>query len=215
MHFETLNFIAVSIAIITIVFYFLKKSETINSKKGTQIILASLAEIIIIIHFIIQPKIEIWFPGYYGRPLSGGQYNWTTPGEFFLKLLLSALFGVELPIFSFMATTFIGKIIGYSLARDDVKRDMPKKGILIGLLVIISSVVILLADMIQFKVEFNVFPTWFYLFTTGLQIIILLWVLRMVEFSERVTKSEKLNKFIRKTVLVRRWGMVSLSLFVS
>ncbi len=214
MHFETLNSISVSIAIITLVFYGFVSSGIISNKKKTLSILTGLAVLIVIISAIILPLVEVWFPGYYGDALLSGQYQFHSVGEFFLKLLLSALFGVEQPILPFMCTTFIGGIVGYQLAQEDVKRDMPKKGMLIGLLIIASGAIVLLSDMRQFKVEFDVFPTWFYLITTGLQIIILMAVLRMVEFSERVTKSDKLQKFVKKTAWARRWGLVSLSLFV-
>ncbi len=214
MHFETLNSIAVSIAIITLVFYALVKSGIIGDKKKTLSILTALAVCIVVLSAIILPFVEVWFPGYYGDALYSGQYTFNSVGEFFQKLLMSALFGVEQPILPFMCTTFIGGIIGYQLAQPDVKKDMPKKGMFIGLLVIVAGVIVLLTDLRQFKVEFDVFPVWFYLFTTGLQIIILMAVLRMVEFSERVAKSDKLQKFATKTVWVRRWGLISLTLFV-
>jgi hypothetical protein len=223
MHFETLNSIAVSIAFLTIVFYILAKIKILEHKRKVIIIFGILAILIVIAHAIIQSLIYDLLPGYYGSyrvardPANNafaGQYTWETPGEFFWKLILSAFIGVEQPIFPFMATTFIGGIIGFQLAQPEVSPALPKRGMQIGLLVMIAGVIVLVADFRAFTVDFDIFPTWFYLISTGMQIILVWALLRMVEFSKRVALSAKINKFIRKTTFVRRWGLVSLTLFV-
>lgn len=224
MHFETLNSIAVSIAVLSIFMYFLGRNDGIKKKKrNVAVFVISAAVIVIVAHFVLQ-YVEAAWPEYYSPgygikddPADNHfpeQYTWSSVGEFFLKLLLSAFIGVEQPILPFMATTCVGGLIGYLLAQPDVSEKMPRRGMLIGLGLIILGAIVLIIDIDSFTVDFNVFPTWFYLVSTGIELIFLLGLLRMVEFSKRVALSGKMKKFVKKSVVARRWGMISLTLFM-
>jgi hypothetical protein len=223
MHFETLNSIAVSIAVLTIVLFLMSKRNILTNPKkaGWILVIASIA--IVITHAIVQNLMNAYWPTYYGSyrisadPANNAfceQYTWNSPGEFFFKLFISAFVGVEQPILPFMATTFIGGIVGILLAQEKVSPALPKKGMLAGLGILLAGAIWLVADFGSFSIDFDVFPPWFYLFTTGLELFLLMLLLRMVEFSKRVALSPKMDSFIKKTTGVRRWGIVSLTLFV-
>jgi len=211
MHFETLNSIAVSIAFLSLVLYFMSRRNGIVKVKRNIIIFLVLAVVFIFSSYIISKMVHIYWPEYYSLE---EQYTWSSVGEFFVKLGLAAIMGVEQPIFPFMATTCIGGIVGILIAQDQVSLSLPKKGMLIGLLLIIGGIIVLVLDLTEFTVEFDVFPTWFFILTTGLELIFMMAILRMVEFSPRVAKSEKMQRFIKKSTFVRGWGMISLSIFV-
>lgn len=224
MHFETLNSIAVSIAVLSILLYFLGRNDGIKKKKRNILVFTITAIVIVITaHFVLQYVEAVW-PEYYALGYSikddlanntfSEQYTWNSVGEFFLKLILSAFIGVEQPILPFMATTCIGGLIGYLLAQEKVSEKLPRRGMLIGLGLIIAGAIVLILDFDAFSVDFNVFPTWFYLLSTGIELIFLMALLRMVEFSRRVALSEKMNNFVKKTRVARRWGMISLTLFM-
>jgi uncharacterized membrane protein (UPF0136 family) len=214
MHFETLNAIGLSIIFISIVFYMLSLKNGIEKIKRNIIILAVSAIIIIIISYLISWGLQTFNPAFYEEYYDGGQYKWNSVGEFFQKLILAAVMGLEQPIFPFFATACIGGIVGYLLAQEKVSSSLPKKGMLYGLLLIIVGVIVLALEGFSLDIDFNVFPTWFFLATTGIELILMMALLRMVEFSERVSKSKKMDRFIKKTIWVRRWSMTSLTLFI-
>ncbi len=143
-------------------------------------------------------------------------------GEYLVKFFLLPLAGHPEPIFPFLAVSCIGSIFGLLIIQEPNSRKWPKRGVLIGLLVVVAGLLIwIIADMpfnslLPFS-DFSIFRRigdglnyeWlpWICFITGGQIIALSLIFRLVEFRG------KSKKFAEKTALIRRFGMVPFTMY--
>lgn len=137
--------------------------------------------------------------------------------QYITHFLLLIVAGSNTPIFPFLAVSFIGNIVGLLLIKKKQNSDICKKGMLVGLLIIVIGVLIGLingAGFDEFLPLTNSFENitgvsgglnwlWFpwFSFQTGGQVIALFFMIRLIEFRD---KSEALAK---KTKFIRRFGI--------
>ncbi len=125
----------------------------------------------------------------------------------FQTFILVWLVGDQLPLFPCIGASFVGSIIGMSLAKENPSKKITKWGSLIGFAMVICGVIMLILG-------FKFLPTGrpsiasFFL-QMGLQLIVTMLFFRFVEFRGRA------DKFARNPVVkyFRLWSMVSLSVF--
>lgn len=208
LHFETLQSIAVSIAFLSTLLVLLYRGEGMAKERRNVLVLGCFGIILVVLAPFVHEWVNILTGG--GYYVDKGQYAFDSVGEFFAKLGLAALAGIEQPIFPFMATTCIGGIVGIFMARDTPIPDLPRKGKFAGLGLILTGVLVLAATGFDVELEFYVHPTWFYLVLNGLQLIILMTFLGHYEYNPEAD----LEKYTRRTRFFRRWSMVSLTVFV-
>ncbi len=138
-------------------------------------------------------------------------------GDFFKNLVLSPIFGLPQPLFPFFATACIGASLAILITNSD-KFHKPVHIINFGkitaalMIIIGTSIVLTRINEVYMILEqqFFVHPIWFWLLTNGFQLIIIVWFLGMNEFNAR--KDGK--NYLTHTQLLRRWGILSMSIFV-
>lgn len=214
MHFETLNSIALCIILTSLIYYFLVIHDGIKKERRNIIVFAVIGVIFVALAPFIHTAINTAYGGYYYDKAPGEswaeQYQFDSVGEFFTKLGLAMLAGLEQPIFPFMGTACLGAIIGIFLSRESVPADLPRKGTYVGLLIMLSGIIVLAATGFKVSLTFDVHPTWFFLVLNGLEVMLFMLVLRRVEFNPKID----IQRFARRSQFLRRWAMISLSLFV-
>lgn len=208
LHFETLQSIALSIIFVSVVVALLARDEGWKKERRNVLVLMALGLLFVVLAPLVHDAVVTASGG--GYYTEKDQYTFSTAGEFFLKLGWAALAGLEQPVFPFMATTCIGGILGLLMARDEPPARLPKYGMLAGVGLVGAGVVVLAATGFDIQFEFYVHPTWFFLFLNGIQLILLLAVLKHYEFNP----TADLDRFARRTTFFRRWSMVSLTIFV-
>ncbi len=143
-------------------------------------------------------------------------------GEYLIKFIFLPLDGQPEPIFPFLAVSCIGSIIGLLICQEPNSRKWPKRGVLIGFLIIIAGILIgLIGDMpfssllplsnfsmfrrIGGGVDFLWVP-WICIITGG-QLIAVAVIFRVVEFRG------KSQAFAKKGMFIRRFGMVPFTMY--
>jgi len=117
------------------------------------------------------------------------------------------------PLFPYLATSFVGSIIGLSLARDNPPKRLPLIGAIAALILAITGVLLIVFNVaVHFPDSIFSKPPevpMYLLFLAG-QLALVMLLLGTVEFKGKMEKFA--NHFIIKKF--RLWSMVSLSLFV-
>jgi hypothetical protein len=142
--------------------------------------------------------------------------------DYILLFFLMPLHGIPEPIFPFLAVSFIGNIIGLKLCETPNEREWPKKGMIIGFLIIVVGLLIWIIGDMPFD---SLFPMkdfsnfagigkginylWlpWVCFITGGQLIVMCIMFRLVEFRG------KSQKFADKTKIIRLFGMVPFTMY--
>lgn len=135
-----------------------------------------------------------------------GQYVQTNNPSF-RTFVLVWLVGDQLPIFPCIGASFIGSIIGMSLAKENPTKKITLWGSIIGLAMLICGVILIVFG-------FPFLPTGrpsiaSFLLQMGSQLLIIMLLLRLIEFRGRA------KKFAKRRIIkyFRLWSMVSLSVF--
>jgi len=226
LQFETLQSIALSIIIVSIIYYLLVTYGGVQKVKRNVTILAIIGIAFVVLETPIQMALNAAYGGYYysavpgvpfpaGTQLSNAQYIYSSAGQFLLKLLLAAIGGKEQPLFPFMGAACLGAIIGIYLSQPKVPKNLPNKGYLLGVLLIAGGVVILVIRILMKNfdnadIAFTPHETWLFLILIGMETLCYMFILKHVEFSPKAD----MKKFMKYTRWLRRWSMVALSLFV-
>jgi hypothetical protein len=212
--FETLMAIGLCMIIISTIHFFLSLNKGYEKYKRNFAIYVVLGIITICITPYIRSLYSLPFVG--NEPVDG-YYNITGIGDFFKNLALSPIFGLPQPLFPFFATACIGTSLSILITNSNHFRkpiQIINFAKIIAALMIIMGTIILLTRREEFYLmleqKFFVHPIWFWLMTNGFQLIIIVWFLGMNEFNPKKTG----ENYKKHTLLLRRWGMVSMSLFV-
>jgi uncharacterized membrane protein YeiB len=186
-----------------------------------------LAIIVVALTQPVWDGIKALIPGYPFDPLNTGrdlQYPSVNAsfGEYILKFFILPLAGQPEPVFPFLAVSFIGSILGLKLCETPVTRTWPKRGIIIGVMIMIFGALFGVIMDLPFDSFFpiNDFSTftrighglnWRWLtwicFITGGQLILVSFMFRLVEFRGESAL------FAQKTAAIRRFGMVAFTLY--
>ncbi len=216
LHFETLNSIAISIIVVSIIYYFLARNGGGTNTRRNTIVFTIIGVAFVALAPLIQSAVNAAYGGFYYNGNPGpwdAQYTFSSAGEFFLKLFLAMVAGKEQPIFPFMGAACLGAIVGMYLSQEKVAPDLPKKSMLTGLIIIVAGVVVTALTIVlggDFDPTFTPHQTWFFLILVGLELVLIMAFMKSIEFNPKV----KLAKVLSRTRWLRRWGIIALSVFV-
>ena len=205
--FETLQMIGVGIITLTLVFSLILYFR--QQEKRT--ILTFLFLFLAVIFIFTAPIVHIAIDNYFGVNFEfKGRH---TTGNFFHYLCLFfwvALAGQAEPIFPFLGTIFIGAIVGMNLGIEHPSKHFPKFMALGGFSSIILGLLhLIIIDDMVFTMWFEIHPTWYFLVNIGIHLILISFFLHRFEFR----KKTNLDLFAKRTVFLRRWGAISLTIY--
>ncbi|MEA2070689.1 MAG: hypothetical protein U9O98_05300 [Asgard group archaeon] len=184
--FETLNTIGYSIIILGLIQFFLIQEGGVKKYKRNSLIFLVLAIITVALTPLVWDIAEFVYPGW-----NNGQRDWppTSFEDFILRYIFSALTGSVEPLFPFMATAFIGSIIGTALAQDNPDKNILWQGALGGIITIGFGILFIFPP---FGGKGNYFGEFeftairprvsMYLLGTGFQILTTIFFLWIAEF---------------------------------
>jgi hypothetical protein len=184
----------------------------ISRKKGKEKYLRNyiIYACIIIITIAITPYIVDIIESKYGfTPQNIQSVPFTTWGNRFNMMWLAMLVGYQEPLLPYFGVYCIGNILGMALARPNAnKKKINKAGYLSGIIIIaIGFLVWAVKDHFAFAGMFMIPPTWFLIVNAGLQLMFILFFINFFEFGKN------LRKKTNKTKIIRRAGLLSLTLF--
>ena len=221
LHTEAINSIGISIMILGIIFYFLSFRDGANKPLRNTIILAIIGIAVVVLSPLMYDVASRAIGSYID--LGGGQlgysyydvqYDFNSVGEFFNRLGWAILVGKEQPLFPFLAVVCIGAILGNYLAQEKPKRKITGIGMIAGgVLIILGAVLLLLEEDIMgaiVGISDTVHPIFFFCILTGLQLLVICGWLRAFEFNPK----RDMVKYTKRTRFFRRWGLVSLTLYI-
>src|SRR5271157_715430 len=158
LHMETIHTIAWCVIINGIVQFFLARNNGWQKPRRNIKVYAILAVCVLVATTFVWYGVTLIVPGYPYAPGPGtgvyaNEIAYPVPGftpwyGWIEDFLLAPLAKDVEPIFPYLATSFIGSIIGILMAqeREQVPRDFPRKGMQIGFLMFVVGVVGLLIN---------------------------------------------------------------------
>jgi len=203
--FETLNMIGLSTIFTAIIHYFLSRNNGINKVKRNIMVYAILTSLFILLETPVHNAIDTL----YGGNFLAASQNVTTIGDGLIYLFYATFAGMPEPIFPFMATSFIGCIIGILLDQDSLDFSFVKRGWMAGFSMMGFGLFILFITQSPIELDFSIQPMWFFIYNTGTQINTLFFALWIGEFRQ----STNIEKALKVTKIWRRWSIPSLTVY--
>ncbi|MBN1329032.1 MAG: hypothetical protein JXA54_06120 [Candidatus Heimdallarchaeota archaeon] len=213
----TLRIIGWSIILSSLLIYFLLKKDGHKKYVRNILIIGSLIILIIALSPFVHLGVDSinWelVPTFPPRINLGDNPHWpglgfqsltTTP---FLAWVLTPFAGDMEPFFPYLATAFIGVLIGLSLAKSKPIKRFPLVGGLTGLG--ISGFVGIFAALGFFSLSNHRPPIGNYLIMLGIQVCFIFFFLWTVEFRGVAQKFGN-NRVVKH---FRKWGMISLTIY--
>ena len=213
-YIQTLQIIGLAIIINGFIQYFLLKNKGYEKKERNMIIYSILIIFVLFITPFLNDLIEgQLIPNWPDINSLGGHKS-------FGVWLLTILCGPKFPLLPFLATAFMGSLIGIFLANPKPKKKMLWHFILVGVIMIIVGGLLVVFGFIwpDLPTKYHIFmfttienppAVGFYMVRLGGQVILLMIILSQVEFKG---KGEKFaNKIVWK--FFRRWGTFSLTIY--
>jgi hypothetical protein len=197
----TLEIIAWSLIITSIINFFLLRKNGYENYKRNMVIYAVLSSVIIISTQFVHNAVDtLVVSGWAGG--EAGVVNHSFVTWFFVRIG-----GALEPIFPVLATGFIGAMIGLAVSRPKPSKKLVTWGSIFALICVTAGVILLIVGR-----PFNIYTRpliHIYLIQLGGEIAILMLMFRLVEFRSRG------EKFANKRVVryLRRWSMVALTIY--
>ena len=176
----------------------------VNKTKRNIIIYGALA----VFFIIMRPIVKMQVDSYFGAEFSTVAKDVSSIGDGILRLFWVMLAGAPEPIFPFLGTCFVGCMIGIYLAQEKPSKDVIRYGYISGFLLIMAGSILLILSDEPFSFIFSIMPLYLYLFHLGMQIIIMFFALSIAEFRPKLPV-----KFVTRTTFIRRWGILSLTVY--
>ena len=210
---EALEDIAWSIIFTSTIFYFLTSNDGVHKINRNAIVFAILA----IIFIALTPLINTAATTYYGLDPAESQPqklvfdHWW---QYIFRLVSYLFVGYNSPLFPMLGYTFTGVVLGLVLTKPQLPAKLTLKVYLIGFALTIFGIVYLVfiqgipanvGDIIDFQLH----PTWYIFFAIGLQLVVIAFVLRRIEFNPKVN----LERTVKATKLARLWGITALTIY--
>ncbi|MHA1124676.1 MAG: hypothetical protein ACTSO7_03510 [Candidatus Heimdallarchaeota archaeon] len=212
----TLQIIGYSMIITAVLHYFLIRKDGFLKFKRNLAIYGFLSLFII----VASPFLHNWVDSMNWDPLTyvppdvglGDNNQWPsihfqTNNASFRAWLLTLLAGDMEPLFPYLATSFVGSMVGLSLARPKTHKRLPLIGGSLSLLMMILGGVFLALGF--FTMGNNRPQTGNFLLMLGGQLGVVFFLLHRVEYKGRG------ERFANKRIVkhFRLWGMISLSVY--
>ncbi|MBD3227602.1 MAG: hypothetical protein GF329_05375 [Candidatus Lokiarchaeota archaeon] len=227
-HMETIHTIAFCVIINGIVQVILSRNNGFRKIKRNIIIYVILAVICIILTIPIYNIVRYFIPGYplgvnpeTGIPFQYPLIGVSDPLDYLVLFFLFPIAGNPEPLFPFLAISFIGSIIGIYMCKEKPSKSFPKKGMYIGFtMFLIGAIGVVIAITMGFETFGNflanfwnitgLYPNswfWWFICVNGIAMILILLVIRLVEFRGIG------ENFAKKTIYFRRIGFVAFSVY--
>ena len=154
---------------------------------------------------------------YANLSLSNGEWYKRGFKHAILFILMNPLEGAPEPLFPFLAVLFVGNIIGLYLAEDKPPKHLPRIGTIVGLLCFVAGIILGIVLEAKFKSwlplnnpeRLDRIPIWqpWFLFGLGGQIIVVMVMLRFIEYRGRS------SIFAKRTKYFRRFGIIPFTIY--
>ncbi len=211
--FDALNIIAVGVIFSAIVFFIITATKNWNK---TKTILISFA-IGTAFFYFLTPLMVKWVSAWAGVPDLRSYVDFyiiIPPEQWFTRFIQVMLIGREAPLFPTLGVVCMGMAIGYLLVTDKLSIKRIRYFYLVGLGMIIIGVLFLIlfeggfANILS-NLFFHVEPVWFVCVNSALQMMVIVTVIRWIEFNPKL----KINRWLMGSRFFRRWSMVALTVF--
>ncbi|MFX1595318.1 MAG: hypothetical protein ACFFBK_04565 [Promethearchaeota archaeon] len=156
-HFETIHTIAWCIIVNGIVQALLSRKDGWKNPNRLIKIYMILIVVVIVLTPLLWWLVDLAIPGYPWAidPDTGVDVQYPYLGvsewwKFITHFFLNAVAGREEPIFPYLAVSFMGSIIGITLAqkREEVRKDFPKRTMQIGFLIFFVGIIGLIINLV-------------------------------------------------------------------
>jgi len=207
---ETLQIIGLSIIFLSLISYVFFKKQWDKDTIFFVSVLAVLALLFLFLAPLIHESV-IEIVGYDITKLGSFNQDFQNTAEYFTRFFWMAIAGVESPIFPTFFVTCVGGIFGLFLAQPKLDKKFVRYSALVGTLFILFGFLqLVLVEDMNVDFWFRIFPTWYMLINMGMQIYMLTALLAAFEFR----KKANLKRYARWTRYIRRWSMVSLTVYM-
>jgi len=183
-----------------------RKGEFHNTKRNVKILL-EIGGIMLAISQLLWNQL---YPVFISSLNKGGLY-------YIPAFFLSFISGTMHCLLPYGGYAVFGIILGIYLAEEksiqEIKRFAKKVGfplIIIGIILIIYHIFTVEGDLMTYFFKYKMIPPDLYLLNLGIMIIWFSWFFEKMDYCS----DEKHAKIARKTILIRRFGILSLTLFM-
>jgi uncharacterized membrane protein len=221
---ETLSSIGFSIIIASLIFYGLTFITKSKMKEKMQVFLkVSILVIIAGVFIVTAPAVQNWANIYTGvTDLGTGEGylrdNLDYHGGYYNRWFFNSIAGRDFPLFPNFSYFAAGCILGVFLTQTKPTIKMIRGFTLIGLVMTLGGAAywLFIDDFLaSLDVTFRIHPTGFVIFSIGLQWVLIMIFLRTFEFNKKLAANPaKMEKRLKRSRLVRRWGILALTIFV-
>ncbi|MHA2169726.1 MAG: hypothetical protein ACXAB7_07510 [Candidatus Kariarchaeaceae archaeon] len=199
---NTVRMIAMGVITVSIMLYVFYRTKRSNNHSYATKAFIGLTLIV----YAITPLLRYLFGMVYSDWPSGQRVPLNSVGEFCYRTVFVHLSGKYEPLFPYLGSAFIGAVIGISIVRPDHPKHFPSKLLGAGICVKIIAVSLHLLGFTFYPfVRYNFY---WYLFTVGGQLMVLALAVYILEYNHGS------SFMLKNTTLFRRWGMVSLTIFI-
>jgi hypothetical protein len=203
--FDTLNMIGISTIFTAIIHYFLTRNDGVRKVNKILTVYAILIGFFVLLETPVHDALNNLYGGNFVS--AAGEINTIPDG--IIYLFFSTFAGMPEPIFPFMATSFIGCIIGILLDQDKLDISFVKRGWKVGFSMMGLGLFICFVTQTPIELDFAIQPMWFFIYNTGTQINMLFLAIWIGEFR----RSTNMEKTLKITRYWRRWGILSLTIY--
>ncbi|MHA1889628.1 MAG: hypothetical protein ACTSYS_01455 [Promethearchaeota archaeon] len=194
--------IAYSIIITSFIqLYYLKSGM---SRKKISVILISIALIVI----ALEPISQLILKSTFGTDTFSNDIETAPFGEQLIKLILVPFVGRLTPLVPFFSCAAFGLLISININDNNVKPSLLRKSLYTGLMFVVSSII--LGAIFGFEFGDRERYIFYHVFILGLEIMSLTFLLYIIDFR----KKTRIDIFIKATTWVRRFGVMTLTLWM-
>jgi hypothetical protein len=210
---EALEDVAWGIIFTSTIFYFLTANNGVEKITRNAIIFLLLSAGVI----FLSPVINQLATAFYGQdPANTSPESiqflgwWDYPTRLFIGLFIT----YNSPLFPMLGYTFAGVVLGLLLTRPVIPKTFLRNTALFCLgLIVLGVIWLLFIDGIPSDIgrliNFQFHPTWYMFLAIGMQTLVLLILLRLIEFNPNVN----LERALKWTKMGRRWGVTALTVY--
>jgi hypothetical protein len=198
----TVRMIAMGVVAVSILLFVFYRMNHVNSHSYATRAFLGLTVLV----YAITPFLRYLFENMYSGWPDSQRESLNSVAELFYRTAFVHLSGKYEPLFPYLGTAFIGAIIGISIVRPDHPSRFPLK--LFGAGVLVKVIGLSFHFMGLTFYPFVRYNFYWYIFTLGGQLMVLALAVYILEYNHGA------NFILKYTTVVRRWGVISLTIFL-
>lgn len=210
---EALEDIAWGIIFTSVIFYFLTANNGVEKYNRNALVFLGLSAVFI----LFAPLINQLATAFYIQDpanTSPDRIEFLGWWDYPTRLIIGLFVTYNSPLFPMLGYTFAGVVLGILMTRPVIPKTFIRNTALVCLgLIVLGVVWLLFIDGIPSDIgrliNFQFHPIWFMFLAIGMQILVLLLLLRLVEFNPKVN----LEQALKWTKMGRRWGVTALTVY--